>query len=163
MSRALADLNNARKVPYKDRERILSLAPDVAYDDGRTKQSHKDETDIVKIMARFDRTGTISHVSKHEGSYADFSDFNYHEQLRKLTKGREIFDELPAELRREFNQSPAAFFEFVNDPANKDDLLQKLPALAAPGDQLRGTPEAPEPAPEPPPEPPPEPTPEDPA
>ena len=111
-------------------------------------------------MARFDRTGTISHVNKHEASYADYSDFDYHENLQKLTKGREIFDELPAELRREFNQSPAAFFEFVNDPANKDDLLQKLPALAAPGDQLRGTPEAPEPPPEPTP---PEPTPEPPA
>ena len=98
-------------------------------------------------------------MTKHEGSYADYSDFDYHDQLQKLTKGREIFDELPAELRREFNQSPAAFFEFVNDPANKDDLLKKLPALAEPGDQLRGTPEAPV-APE---EPPAEPTPEEPA
>ncbi len=157
MSRLLADLNNDRTVPYKQRDKILALAPDKVYDDGRTKQSHKDETDIVKIMARFDRTGTISHVAKHEGSYADYSDFDYHTQLQKLTKGREIFDELPAELRREFNQSPAAFFEFVNDPANKDDLLKKLPALAAPGDQLRGTPEAPEPPPEAPPEPTPEP------
>ncbi len=136
MSHLLRTLNNDRTVPYKDRAKILALAPDLVYDDGRTKQSHKDETDIVKIMARFDRTGTISHVTKFEAVYADYSDFDYHDQLQKLTRGREIFDQLPAEVRREFNQSPADFFDFVNDPANKDDLLEKLPHLAEPGNQL---------------------------
>jgi len=136
MSQLLNDLNNERTVPYKNREKILALAPDPVYDDGRTKQSHKDETDIVKIMARFQKTGTISHLAKYEAAYADYSDYEYHAELNKLTRGREIFDALPAEVRREFSQSPAAFFEFVNDPANKDDLLIKLPALAAPGNQI---------------------------
>ncbi len=115
---------------------MLALVPDLVYDDGRTKQSHRDETDIVKIMARFDKTGTISHLEKHEGVYADFSDFDFHEQTRKLTRGREIFDDLPAELRKEFGQSPAAFFEYVNDPKNIDDLKKRLPALAKPGRQI---------------------------
>ncbi len=120
----------------RSRAQILALAKPPVYDDGRTKQCHKDECDINKIMARFDRTGTISHVVKYEGVYADFSDFDYHAQLNKLTRGREMFDALPAEMRREFNQDPAAFFKYVNDPANKDDLLLKLPGLAAPGTQL---------------------------
>lgn len=136
MSKLLNDLNQERTVPYKRREPILALAPDLVYDDGRTKQSHKDETDIVKIMARFEKTGTISHLAKYEAIYADYSDYEYHAELNKLTRGREIFDALPAEVRREFSQSPAAFFEFVNDPANKDDLLKKLPALAEPGQQI---------------------------
>ncbi len=87
-------------------------------------------------MARFEVTGTISHVNKYEGMYADFSDFDFVEQTRRLTVGREVFDALPAEVRNEFGQSPAKFFDFVNDPANKDDLLEKLPALAKPGTQL---------------------------
>ncbi len=109
------------------------------YTDGRTKQCFKNECDIQKIMARADKAGTISHLEKFEGVYADFSDFDFHKQTNKLTKGREIFDELPAEVRKEFGQSPAAFFAYVNNPANKDDLLQKLPALAAPGRQLNMT------------------------
>ncbi len=120
----------------RSRAQILALAPKKTYDDGRTKECYKDECDISKIMARFDRTGTISHVAKFQGVYADFSDFDFHEQTRRLTQGREVFDGLPAEVRREFGQSPQKFFDFVNDPANKDDLLEKLPALAQPGDQL---------------------------
>ncbi len=106
------------------------------YTDGRTKQCFKDECNIQKIMARAEKAGTISHLQKYEGVYADYSDFDFFEQTQKLTQGREIFDALPAELRREFGQSPAAFFNYVNDPENAEDLREKLPGLAAPGTQL---------------------------
>ncbi len=115
---------------------LLALIPDKIYGESRTEQCHKDTCDIQKIMARFDKTGTISHINKYEAVYADFSDFDFREQTTRLTAGREIFDALPAEIRDEFRQSPQAFFDFVNDPANKDDLLEKLPALAKPGTQL---------------------------
>jgi len=105
------------------------------YKDGRTKQSFKDSTDIQKIMARFDKSGTISHLNKFEGVYADFSDFDFHEQTTMLARGNEIFAQLPAEIRREFSQSPAKFFEYVNIPGN----IEKLPGLAAPGQQLPRT------------------------
>ncbi len=109
------------------------------YTDGRTKQSFKDECDINLIMKRAALGGTISHLSQYEGQYADFSDFDFFEQTRMLTRGREVFDALPAEIRREFGQSPAAFFEYVNDPKNINELANKLPGLAKPGDQLLRT------------------------
>ncbi len=105
------------------------------YKDGRVKQSFRDETDINKILQRAQKTGTISHLNKHEGRYADFSDFNFFEAQIMLARGREIFDDLPSEIRSEFNQSQAAFFEYVNDPENKDRLAELLPGLAAPGRQ----------------------------
>ncbi len=129
----LAELDGRKKLT---RQQMLALAKPIVYDDGRTKQCHADECDINKIMARFEVTGTISHLAKFEGLYADFSDFDFHAQTTKLTQGREIFDALPAELRREFGQSPAAFFEYVNDPENIEELRKKLPALAWPGQQL---------------------------
>ncbi len=135
MSQAIARLH-LESPKKRSREQLLALVPPAEYKDGRTKQSHRDETDIVKIMARFDRSGTISHLAKFEGTYSDFSDFDFHEQTTKLTRGREIFDELPAELRKEFGQSPAAFFKYVNDPANAGELRKKLPGLAKPGRQL---------------------------
>ncbi len=135
MSQLLAKLA-AEMNGKKTREKILALAPRNVYDDGRTKQCHADECDISKIMARFDQSGTISHLAKYEPTYSDFSDFDLHEQMNVLTRGREVFDALPAEVRREFGQSPAAFFKYVNDPANADDLRKKLPALASPGTQL---------------------------
>ncbi len=106
------------------------------YKDGRTKQSFKDETDINKILSRAQKAGTMSHLEKYEGTYGDFSDFDFLDATIQLTKGREVFDALPSELRMEFGQSPAAFFAYVNDPANVDELKKKLPALALPGQQL---------------------------
>ncbi len=134
MSQLIAKLNAEK--PQKTRAEMLALVPPRKYEDGRTKQCHRDECDINKIMARFDVIGTISHVAKYEGVYADFSDFDFHEQTQKLTRGREIFDDLPAEIRQEFGQSPAQFFAYVNDPANKDEIRTKLKGLAMPGRQL---------------------------
>lgn len=127
------------------REEIIALAPSIKYKDGRTKQTFKDETDINKILQRAEIKGTISHLNKHQAKYGDFSTYNFFENQLMLARGSEIFDDLPAELRKEFAQSPAKFFKYVNDPANKDDLKRLLPALAAPGRQnvaVSGTPTA---------------------
>jgi len=105
------------------------------YPDGRTKQSFQDETDINKILHRAQKAGTMSHLDKYEGTYGDFSDFDFLEANIQISKGGEIFDALPSELRSEFNQSPAQFFDYVNDPANIDDLRKRLPGLAMPGRQ----------------------------
>lgn len=100
-----------------------------------TKQSFKDETDINKLLHRAQKSGSLSHLEKYEGVYGDFADFDFFEAQLNLTKGREVFDALPSEIRNEFHQSPAEFFHYVNDPANADDLRKKLPALAQPGRQ----------------------------
>ncbi len=162
MSMHLANLSASDGRKKLTRTQTLALQKAKAYNDGRTKQCHKDVCDINKIMARFQVTGTISHLEKFQGVYADFSDFDFHEQTNKLTRGREIFDDLPAEVRREFSQSPAKFFEFVNDPANAGDLREKLPGLAWPGTQLNPKLAATEPTEpvEPPPDPNPDPDPE---
>ncbi len=133
--RLRAILANTSPKP-RNRQKILDLVSQPVYEDGRTKQSFADETNIEKIMARAARTGTTSHLEKFQGVYADFSDFDFFEQTRQLTRGREIFDELPAEVRQEFGQSPAKFFAYVNDPANIATLEKDLPALAQPGRQL---------------------------
>ncbi len=100
------------------------------YPDGRTKQAFKDEADINKILRRAQKAGTMSHLEKYESTYGDFADFDFFGAQIQLTKGRDVFDALPSELRSEFDQSPAAFFDYVNDPANVDDLRKKLPGLA---------------------------------
>ncbi len=136
MSLTLAALRAKDPRKKLTRDQVLALRPVKEFNDGRTLQCHKDECDIEKIMARFARTGTISHLEKYEGVYADFSDVDFFTQTQKLTRGREIFDDLPAEIRREFGQNPQAFFNYVNDPANVDELRHKLPGLAKPGTQL---------------------------
>lgn len=133
MSRLIAGL--AEGLPPMGRDELLELVPEKDYSDGRTKQSFKDETNINRLLARAQKAGALSHLEKYEPVYGDFADFDFFEAQRMIVRGREAFDELPAEVRKEFHNSPQAFYEFVNDPANKDDLAKKLPALAAPGRQ----------------------------
>lgn len=148
---------------------MLSTFASDEYSDGRTKQSFKDDTDINKLLARAARGDSISHLAKHGAMYGDFSDIDdLLTANARLEKGTEIFNSLPGEIRREFKNSPSNFFNYVNDPQNSERLGELLPALTAPGNQLRtivrtpstvpadppqgppeGQPEAPTPHPEP--------------
>lgn len=107
--------------------------PVLVFDDGRTKQSFKDQTDITMILKKAQKTGSIDHLTKWGGTYADFSDFDFDESSRRLARGSEVFADLPSEIRSEFNQSPREFFDFVNDDNNKDRLAELFPKLAEPG------------------------------
>lgn len=107
------------------------------YKDGRTKQAFKDQCDINKILRKAQKTGTISHLAKYQAQYGDFSDI---EDLltaqERLKAGQAIFDELPAEVKREFGNDTGRFYRFVNDPANAENLHKVLPSLAASGTQV---------------------------
>ena len=112
------------------------------YDDGLTKQSFKDSTDINKILHKAQRTGTISHINRYGAMYGDFEAFDFLEAQNQLAKAREIFDALPSELRAEFDQDPSQFFAYANDPANASRLEEVLPEIAEPGryfPQVRNT------------------------
>lgn len=107
------------------------------YKDGRTKQGFKDSCDINKILRKWQKTGTITHLAKYQGQYGDFSDIDdLLTAQERLARGQAIFDELPGEVKREFNQNVGDFYKFVNDPANADKLADVLPSLAASGAQM---------------------------
>lgn len=107
------------------------------YTDGRTKQAFKDQTDINKLLARAAKGETLSHLAKHGAVYGDFSDIDdlltAHDRLQR---GQAIFDRLPAEVKREFDQDVGKFYNFVNNPENRENLGEILPDLAKPGQQM---------------------------
>lgn len=105
---------------------------------GRTKQSFMDECDINKILDRAGKVGSLSHLEKFGAEYADFSEAptDLLQAQERIQRGNEIFERLPAEVRREFKQDAFKFFEFVNDPANSDRLREVLPQLAQRGTQM---------------------------
>ena len=112
-----------------------SKDPEVRKREIRTKQSFKDDCDINKILAKYQVTGTISHLQKFEGFYADFADApqDMFEAREQLERGKKIFMDLPAEVRSEFGNDALKYFAFVNDPQNKDRLDKVLPKIAEPG------------------------------
>lgn len=105
------------------------------YSDGRTKQAFKDQCDINKILKKAQQTGSITHLQKYpEMVYGEFDgEFDLLTAQNLLARGGEIFADLPSETRREFNNNPAEYLAFVNNPENRGRLKELLPELAKPG------------------------------
>ncbi len=90
----------------------------------RTKQSFRDESEINNIMARYMKTGIVDHFSQFGSEYGFASSINFHEAMNVVTKADQMFDALPAELRRRFNGDPAEFLGFVQNPENQEELVE---------------------------------------
>ena len=84
------------------------------------QQQFKDDCDINTIMARFQKTGAIDHVSKHQPEYGFASPTQFHEAMNIVSFVQSMFNDLPSSVRNEFSNNPEAFLEFVQDPANAD-------------------------------------------
>jgi len=133
-----------------DRHRVAIAFPET----GRTKQAMADDCDVNKIMARFAKTGILTHVAKYEGRYGDFTEaLPYHEAISLVKEADAMFMSLPSKIRTKFKNDPGAFLEFTQDPENEGEMREMglLPAL--PPEQepkvAHGAPAAPETAPEP--------------
>ena len=89
-----------------------------------TEQSHKKECDINNIMRKYQKTGAITHQNKHEAEYGFATGQTFLDAMLTVTKGQQMFDELPSSIRNKFYNDPAQFLDFVQDPANKQELME---------------------------------------
>lgn len=89
------------------------------------KQAFKDECDINKIMAKFQKTGLLEHTRDHQGDYTDYSDFpsSYHEACNQALKAEQMFLTIPSSIRAKFANDPGQFLDFVDDPKNEAALV----------------------------------------
>lgn len=90
----------------------------------RTKQSFREESEINNIMARYTKTGIIDHFGQYGGEYGFASSVVFHEAMNVVTKADQMFEALPAAIRRRFNGDPADFLEFVQNPENQEELVE---------------------------------------
>jgi len=86
---------------------------------GKTKQSHKDECDVNRIMARYMQTGVIDFVNKHAPQYGDVTARDYTSAMNQVAAAQSMFYDLPSAIRNRFENNPALLLDFVQNPANK--------------------------------------------
>lgn len=89
-----------------------------------TKQSFKDECDINNILDRYQRTGMIDHLTKHNYQYGDFDPVEYHDAMNTIAEGNTMFEELPSKVRAYFEGDPQKFMEYAQDEANIEQLRE---------------------------------------
>ena len=89
-----------------------------------TKQSLRDECNINSIVARYKKTGVISHQSARKPQYMDTTVVakSYEQAFDIVRQADEAFMSLPAEVRKTFGNSPARFCDFACDPSNIEQM-----------------------------------------
>lgn len=88
------------------------------------EQSHQDKTNINSIMRRARRTGMVP-VYNGTMTYGDFRGVeDYQTCLNKTRAAERDFMELPAEIRKEFDNDPAKLIGFMGDEKNYDRAVE---------------------------------------
>ncbi|QXP08346.1 MAG: internal scaffolding protein [Arizlama microvirus] len=97
-----------------------------SFEPSLTKQSFKDECDINNILKKYIASGSLEHRKNIEdGSYFDVSDVgDYQEALNKVIETNNLFASLPSRVRFQFGNDPSKFLEYVNNPANEQELTE---------------------------------------
>jgi phage internal scaffolding protein len=90
-----------------------------------TQQHFQEECDIINIIKRHDRNGIIEHVQRGQARYGDFSEVHdYREALDLVQDANEEFMKIPSEIRKQFNNNPGEFLNFVSNPDNEEEMKQ---------------------------------------
>lgn len=85
-------------------------------------QEQKESTDINNILKRFDKTGLIDHVNQNEAQYGEFAQYDLHHHMNTVAKIQSTFNELPATVKKQFNNSPQEWIEHLANPQNVEDM-----------------------------------------
>lgn len=108
----------------------------------RTQQQFKDEVDINTIVKRFGLTGQLP-TSLRPPMAGDFTGINdYQSAMNALIEADSTFMQLPADVRKRFDNDPSLFVDFALNPENLDEMrsmglaVPKAEPAAPAGDNL---------------------------
>ncbi|AXH77433.1 MAG: internal scaffolding protein [Microviridae sp.] len=86
-------------------------------------QASKDECDINVIVRKYLRTGELPGL--RQGVYADLSGMvGLQDALHMVNEAEQAFMELPAEVRRYFDNDPVKLVEFASDSKNLEKAIE---------------------------------------
>jgi phage internal scaffolding protein len=109
------------KSAYSPRERLLTVneAPSL------TKQNHRLECDINHIVAKYVKTGVLEHQKEKQGQYVDVSSgADYQTSMNIVATAQSLFADLPSQIRTQFENDPAQFLDFVQNPENEQEMVE---------------------------------------
>ncbi len=91
----------------------------------RTQQSFAEETDINRIMAKYQKTGMLDHINEHGAHYGDQpAAEDFHAAMSMVASTNSLFEELPSSVRDEFDNDPSLFLDYVADDERRADLVR---------------------------------------
>lgn len=92
-----------------------------------TVQDAKNECDINNIMKRFLKNGAsaLTDLIRQDPTYGDFSSLpEFVDAMNLINHAHDQFSHLSARVRARFDNDPAKFLEFANDPSNGKEMVE---------------------------------------
>lgn len=129
---ATAEILDTKAFQVGKRQRLRVLAPQHDPDlDGpsQVQQHFKDEVDINNIILKYTQTGQITHFAPVKASFGEAPNISFTEAMQIVTGAQEQFMDLPSEVRKHFNNDPAALLDAIQDPEQRG-TMQELGLLA---------------------------------
>lgn len=91
----------------------------------KTDQSQKKQCDVNEIIARYKKTGQVSHLAKNQGVYADISEIpDLLTATSNVQKAQDAFMTLPAKIRKMFDNDAIAFVNYMSDPTKVEEQIK---------------------------------------
>lgn len=114
---------NKVKVYNRLNVRSRKKAPGTQFDPekGLTRQEFKDDCNINTIMKRFLTSG-VPPIVDTSPAYGTPVPYDLREASQLLVEAQRSFEQVPADIRKQFDNDPLAFVEYVQDPENKEQL-----------------------------------------
>jgi len=117
-------------------ERELSLREKLGYEASKdgvdcskdpvlVEEHHANELDINKIIQKYSPRDVFKAVNVVDDIIEDFTSFeDFQDVMNRVARSKEAFMELPAEIRRQFDNDPAKLVFFVQDKANYEEAVR---------------------------------------
>lgn len=110
-------------LPHRYIDREYSPGIDCSDSEDMTEQHHAESCDIHSIMRQADKTGIVTHLNQYEGSYGNFIDApDFTTAMQQIAAAKSLFESVPSAIRSEFDNDPAKFLDFVQNPENKQAM-----------------------------------------
>jgi phage internal scaffolding protein len=94
--------------------------------DSYVQQSFKEECDINTIMKKWQKTGLDAFADRlNSGQYVNaLNAIDYHTAVQAVIEADNMFMDMPSSVRSFFDNDPAKFIEFAEDPKNLPKMVE---------------------------------------
>lgn len=135
------------KTPLTEEEIEVRVNSGISCGPGKTKQSFANESDINLLMARYKSVDNLPGIVQRMPQYGDYSNVaDFQTAQNQVAKAKEVFAEIPSNIRDLVGNDPGRFIEFVSDPNNEQQLialgLAEATTVPTPRTETPATPEA---------------------
>jgi len=89
----------------------------------RVEQAHRDEVNINNIVKRHGVDLIAKTAALQQFTYDNNPNNDFQETMNAILKAQDSFESVPSEIRKQFDNNPAKFMDFIHNGDNQQQLI----------------------------------------